>query len=111
MEATATPRPTVDGLMPVPPAVRPTPSSCCPSTSLKAARLRLKAVVLTLATLLPITSMRTWLLLRPETPVRRERIMVVLRGWLVWDIRGTVLGTLAVFAFGGHLPQTPAALS
>ena len=62
--------------MPEPPEERPSPSSRCPSNSLKATRLRLNAAVLTLAMLLPMTSMRTWLLLRPEMPVRRERIIV-----------------------------------
>jgi hypothetical protein len=44
---------------------------------LKVTRLDLNATVFTFATLLPITSIRTWWFRSPATPEKSERIMMV----------------------------------
>jgi hypothetical protein len=53
------------------------------SVSWKTVALLLKPVVLTLAMLLPVTSIICWWVRRPETPAYMERSMGVssLRGW------------------------------
>src|SRR5690606_3838228 len=72
-----TPRPTCCGL--VPPRV---PMGAVAarivsySMSLKVTRLALNPTVLTLAMLLPMTSMRVWWVKSPETPENSDRIMV-----------------------------------
>ena len=71
------PSPTWVGLMPARVAVEPdAPDRVWEIASAKVTCEALKPVVLTLAMLLPTTSIIVWWLRRPETPENIERIMV-----------------------------------
>src|SRR6266540_3062513 len=77
MLATDEPRPTWAALMPPRPSPGATePRMVCESMVWNATRLPLKAVVLTLAMLLPITSMKIWWFFRPAMAEFIERSMV-----------------------------------
>src|SRR6476619_947392 len=79
--ATLTPRPTWAGLVPAVPAVGADPlRRTCESVSSKTVVLLLKPTVLTLAMLLPTTSILVWWAWRPEMAENRERSMAGLLG-------------------------------
>src|SRR6266581_4089902 len=77
MPARRTPRPTCAGLVPPVPVVGPpAPRTSWLSVSWKVVWLALYPVVLTLAMLLPVTSIICWCARRPLMPENRERSMV-----------------------------------
>src|SRR3954465_15342723 len=76
MAATRTPRPTCAGLVPAAFAVGAEPlRSTCERVSSKTVVLLLKPTVLTLAMLLPTTSILVWWACRPEMAENSERSM------------------------------------
>src|SRR4051795_9088533 len=91
MPATLTPRPTWAGLVPAESAVGAEPlRRTCESVSSKTVVLLLNPTVLTLAMLLPTTSILVWCARRPEMAENIERSMGVelLAGWV--RLRGRV---------------------
>src|SRR3954466_14167009 len=81
MPATLTPRPTWAGLVPAMPAVGAEPlRSTWERVSSKTVVLDLKPTVLTLAMLLPTTSILVWCARRPEMAENRERSTAELLG-------------------------------